>query len=135
MPVRQLFCRTHKSDGKNHQRIEDKRRQIIDDDARRGRPETTASVFFEIRFVYRHRFCPAEACEHETSPSGSKCFAGFNVILPAHFAVGSPHLYATNACANSCRVSTNVTARNFASISTNQSIFSPPAFCFTIYAL
>ena len=35
-------------------------------------------------------------------PSGSICFMGFNVSLPASFGVGSPRKYETKPCANSC---------------------------------
>jgi uncharacterized membrane protein len=40
----------------------------------------------------------------------------------ANFAVGSPHLYATNACANSCKLITTTTAKKLANNSTNCSI-------------
>ena len=126
MPVRQLFRRTHKSDGKNHQRIEDKRRQIIDDDARRGRPETTASVFFEIRFVYRYRFCPAEACEHEThKPQRVEMFCG----IQRHSA--RPFRRGISAFIRYDRMREFVQSKH----QRYGEKFSPPAFYFTIYAL
>ena len=46
------------------------------------------------------------------SPKILKCAKGFIVYLPNAFGVISPHFTAVNACANSCKGSTSIKARN-----------------------
>ena len=53
---------------------------------------------------------PKPKNKKHNKPVVSKWAIGFKVNLPAFFAVGSPNLFAVNACANSCEVNATITA-------------------------
>ncbi len=63
-------------------------------------------IFLKLRGFTGTGFAHPKSPEKKSIsvPMGSRCFMGLSVTLPSIFAVGSPSLLATHACAHSCMV-------------------------------